>query len=71
MGYHEYFATVYRVEQQRILYEQINMIDYALELISMMENGGILTIILKAEKGKEKLIMQIMMEKYLKSFKYF
>jgi hypothetical protein len=29
LGYHEYFAIVYKIEQQRILHEQINMIQYA------------------------------------------
>jgi len=33
LDYHSYFALVYKVEQQRILVEQIKMIDYALWIL--------------------------------------
>ena len=48
LGYHEYFALVYKIEQQRILKEQISMIHYAKQVISKIEEGATLKAILLA-----------------------
>ena len=44
------------------------MIDYALEILQAIKKGEKLKHILLAEKDKERLTMQIMMEGYLKTF---
>jgi hypothetical protein len=40
VGYHEYFATVYRLERQRILAEQLKMIDYAHNILDGIQKEG-------------------------------
>ena len=37
--YHEYFAIVYKLEQQRILEEQIKMITYARSVLNSIGKG--------------------------------
>lgn len=67
LGYHKFFGLVYKTEQQRMLVEQVHMIDYALEVISQMKQGFSLYDVLAKEKNPEKLTYQIMMEVYFKS----
>ena len=47
------------------------MMEYACDLINIMEKGGYLEKRLREEEDKDKLRMQIMMEKYFKTFRIF
>lgn len=67
LGYHKYFGLVYKTEQQRMLHDQIHMIDYALAVLQRLRKGEPLRDILSMEKNQAKLTHQIMMEIYLKS----
>jgi len=66
LGYHLYFGLVYKVEQQRMLNDQIRMVKYAMEVISKVREGKELKVILMKEQDTQKLRDQIIMEGYWK-----
>lgn len=40
LNYHEYFALVYKVEQQRILDVQLKLIEYAVKVLEEISKGN-------------------------------